>query len=1632
MRFTINLIVVCTLLCSNIFGSTIQINQKLFDISVNDKGNDRTVIEYSFGEFQKTDVVINGENYAILNLGKEVNIQEKGFPALPKITRSIIIPDDKKMEVNVLESEFTEYSFKIASGKGIIVRPKTPSDVPYTFSDIYQQNEYYPGNLSELGEPYILRDFRGLTVTVYPFQYNPVTQSLKVYHHLILEVIPSGTGELNIKNRAVNGYNINFESLYASHFINHNPLLYNTVEERGRMIVISYGDFMDAIQPFVDWKNQKGIQCDLYDVYDLGANATGIKNFIQQEYDSSDDLCFVQLVGDHAQVPTIIVSNGGGGGSDPSFSLLEGNDDYPEIFVGRFSASSISQLETQVERSIHYERDIIEGSWLHKGVGIGSNQGPGDDGEYDNEHLDVIREHLLDYTYSEVGQIYDPSGTDQQGISAINDGRSIINYTGHGSVTSWGNGASLNINQVNDLENDWELPHVISVGCVNGSFENNTCFAEAWMRATNNNSGAPTGAVAFYASTVNQYWNQPMRAQDHAMDLLVGYDYSINQSIIQKHTIGGLWYNGSCNMMDVYGSSGIDMFLTWIIFGDASLVIRTNIPEPINVSHTGTLLIGTNTYSVSTGFSDALVALSDDGELLASGYTDASGSVTLELMNPPSEPSEITLTVTAYDRTTNIQPVTVIIPDGPYLIVNNVTTSTNDDSIIEYGESVSLSISIENLGVAPAEDISFILTTDDPYISIIDGEESINSIGVNQTITLENGFSIDISPNVPNDYDIDCHLEMNSNENTWDADFSLTAFAPVLSVNAIIIENDDNGNGILDAGESADLNLIIENSGGTDLDEFNLNLDSTSPYVNIISGMDSNEGIEEGAVSTFNFNVQVNDDTPLGYSVEFILVGSSEIGFDYGDSFVLNVGLVLEDFETGNFYLYHWEFGGDASWEITEDSYEGSFSAKSGEIFDNQSSVLFVTLNVLEDGEIIFFKNVSSSPNNDYLRFEIDDSQMGQWSGNTNWSSVSYPVTEGEHTFKWTYLKDGWDSQGDDCAWIDYIIFPTVTPTQLPDIYVNLQSMNTSALPGETATDAFIIENTGSEVLVYTITHSASGTRDDYEFNVPDSPNQYDWDYNTLTDQDWIEYDISEPNIAMNNWTISFNWETDWWPTESSFWVTSPNGTTAEIASGLESGTYSVSLDSFSGELLPGTWTLWIEDTYGDGGHQATNIIMSVESAAPENNWLSVDSYSGTVSPSETQNINVLCDATDLLEGNYFGEITIHSNDPFESEVIVEIYFTVGDSEYDVSISIISDWNMIGLPVGLDDTQYQIIFPNSIENTLYSFGTTGYSSETELQFGTGYWLRFDGPESVMISGIPIDDLSISLMEGWNMISGISNPIMVDYIMDPDNLIIPNTIYGFSETGYSISSILNPGYGYWLRSSNEGEIQLSSSNRAKTRNTFENKLRDAHRILFNGAPLFFGVSIPENEEIHYSLPPRPPVGGFDARFTNNMLITENNGIIEISNNKDMLNISYNFNETIDNGLIWKIVNLKTGEHFILTDNSTLELQGNEFQFLLRSVSELPQKYILSQNYPNPFNPETTISFGLPVDSELNISVYNLLGQKISILTSGYFTAGFHTVTWNGISDKGMAASAGVYLYTIETDSYHDIRKMILMK
>ncbi len=136
-------------------------------------------------------------------------------------------------------------------------------------------------------------------------------------------------------------------------------------------------------------------------------------------------------------------------------------------------------------------------------------------------------------------------------------------------------------------------------------------------------------------------------------------------------------------------------------------------------------------------------------------------------------------------------------------------------------------------------------------------------------------------------------------------------------------------------------------------------------------------------------------------------------------------GEFSEGFETGDLRSADWVSSGNAKWIISSNSFSGRYSAKAGQIEDDEESLLRLTLECHE-GEISFYYKISSEQWYDCLEFYIDGSMKGQWSGEVNWTKVTFPVTEGTRTFKWVYKKDGSVSHGEDSAWIDDIIFPGV------------------------------------------------------------------------------------------------------------------------------------------------------------------------------------------------------------------------------------------------------------------------------------------------------------------------------------------------------------------------------------------------------------------------------------------------------------------------------------------------------------------------------------------------------------------------------------------------------------------------------
>ncbi len=645
--------------------------------------NDNLIeIEYAVNGFYKEEVLIDGKAYSKIILPHEGLFLDRGYPELPHINRSVLIPPRSHMEITIVHSDFVEFkNIDVMPSKGSFSREIDPEDVPYTFDAMYHEDAWYPEEIVFARDPYIMRDARGMVIQIQPIQYNPVQHKLRVYTNISVQVTENGYSDVNTKDVGLfekESVVASFLEIYKTQFINferasqhyrHTP-----TPAVGSMLIITYDDFADEMQPLYEWKNKKGIPTQMVNVSTLGNNYTTIKNYIQNLYDTWN-LAFILLVGDAPQV-TPYENN-----KDPLYACLEGGDLYPDAFVGRFSAESSAHVETQVDRVLYYESNpLISGDWMHKGTGVASAQGSGIgyNGWADYVMMNIIRDSLLAWNYTHVDQIYDPSGTASDVSNAINNGRSLVNYCGHGSTTSWGT-TGFSVSNINALTNDYMYPSVICVACLNGNFVSSTCFAEAWARATNSTTGIPTGAIGVYASVISQDWQPPMIAEYHANMFLV------NEKVT---TLGNYFFSGAMQMMDENFSGGTNEFKYWTVFGDPSVKLRTNTPAALTVNHNPIIPLGSTTYDVEVvGVENALVGLYMDGTLYGYGYTDETGLVTVNLDVPLVNPGQMTLTVTAYNTIPYITLLDAIVPVQVDITPDNINVNQLTDVTVTVMDS---------------------------------------------------------------------------------------------------------------------------------------------------------------------------------------------------------------------------------------------------------------------------------------------------------------------------------------------------------------------------------------------------------------------------------------------------------------------------------------------------------------------------------------------------------------------------------------------------------------------------------------------------------------------------------------------------------------------------------------------------------------------------------------------------------------------------------------------------------------------------------------------------------------------------------------------------------------------------------
>jgi len=971
------------------------------DIRVVQHAEDNITVEIKINGFFESSVEVEGKEFLKITLPETTPIMKKGYPELPKVARSLIIPDRKHMNFRVLEIEFVERkTIPIVPSKGHFTRDINPDEVPYVFSPFYERDEWFPQENFLLGEPYILRDFRGIRFQFNPFQYNPAEGILKIAKRIKVQIYADGEGRSNIKQRRrpLTSLQEDFLKVYRNHFLNFGfyEERYNPIPEVGRLLIVAYTPFRDSVLPLFEWKKQKGIPSKLALYPDsTGSGADAIKSYIQNEYNSPDGLTYIILVGDVEQVPTLYGSYEGAP-SDPCYVKLEGNDHYPDAFISRISATSSSQVGYQVWKFVNYEMNPDTGSlsdWYHKGTGIASNEGDPPDWQ----RAEWLRDSLLNYTYTHVDQIYDPGATVNDVFTALNDGRSILNYIGHGSGTSWGT-TGFSSYHVYQLSNGEMLPFIIDVACLNGNFTMDECFAEAWLRAGSVSS--PKGAIGMYASSTLASWVPPCVMQMEAIHLLVSE---------QKNTFGGLCFNGVMKAMDQYQGTGEDVKLMeqYNLFGDCSAVIRTDSPDFMSVVYDPVIVIGSTTYDVDVlGVEGALVALYANGVLYGYAYTDQTGHASVELMEELTEPGEMTLTVTAYNKVPFITTIQVILPQGPYVqyyshSIDDIQTG-NDNSEINPGETVRMKVEVVNIGVDTAYGVQAKLSTDDSNVMVVDSLVSFGDIGAGDTVVSLDYFEFSVSSGVGDGYLISFTLDIwDSLGNSWTSYFSEVVRAPFLVYVSYYVVDQD-GDGVVEPGEECELYLTFRNDGGGLARDIVGTLYSLSGYIDVLEGEEVIPDVPSGAtVTSYPFLLYVTPSCPSPSLNSMEVDLGVEGVYSFVDTFDFLVGQAgfVDSLETGAPGWTHSSItpGYGDEWHLSTERYHSSLhSFKCGVPGGQYSNYLDAGLVTpeffLEPGsELTFWQWVDAETSSYYLGYAYDGGIVEIKVGDGSWEEI-YPV----------------------------------------------------------------------------------------------------------------------------------------------------------------------------------------------------------------------------------------------------------------------------------------------------------------------------------------------------------------------------------------------------------------------------------------------------------------------------------------------------------------------------------------------------------------------------------------------------------------------------------------------------------------
>ena len=1049
-------------------------------------------VSFSASDIQAQQIMLYGNPFCALTMDGFSRQSVSGKPALPSLVKIIEVPLG-----NGLKYEIVAAIRDTLDGNTLgISNPVVPAQPSRSKSDTHpavltMDSAAYSDN-SFSGQPTIMVEEIGVarnrnlaTIAFNPVSWNPVTNQIVIVRSITV-AIRQKNADIEATKRMKN-LHANREFGMGTEVINEleasstSHTIGSTAKEARttapiRYTIVANSIFRGALDEFAAWKRRKGFMVDLVytDEVSVGSTTTSISNYLKGLYDNASEAepapTYVLLVGDVAQLPAFQLSTQNYHYSDLNYVCWTSGDKIPDAYIGRFSAENLAQLTPQISKTLMYEQYTFpDDSYLRKAVLIAGIDG-GSSTDFGYTHADPTMDYVAkNYVNSENGftsiTYYKnnpnnhPDGVTVTGSSgatntvealksAYNSGCGLVNYSAHGSQTLWSS-PRFTISDVDQMTNN-DMP-MVAIGncCLTNSFQIGTCLGEAFLRKGNN-----AGGVAYIGASEVTYWDEDVywsMGPRSNISASMSLNYNANNlgmydQLFHTHgeeyskwhiTMGAMVFSGNMSVQSSTADNAMKNYY-WEVYhlmGDPSLMPYIHGPaQTMEISAPDNIPLGSSSINLQC-VPYAYVALTDEEHnLISATYADENGDALILINgveNIISGNYEIAVWAQGYKQL--FQTITIA-PTDTYIKAIALTPNT----AIKAGQPVSFDLTVKNIGI---------LQTDSIWIEFrsADGKMLIENTGLitiddilepGQELTLNNICSA----NVWNDVADGGIAKVNVFVYWGPSTSTRTVNKFHFDVAAAKIETLDNhldGDGF-NGTQSATISITSINSGHTSLEDATATLFSLDPTLNI-NNDSSIFTIAENDTIIRTFTITANGDVPTDRIIPFLYTITSA-DYSFTDSLLVVFGQPYQivDFENNSWGGLNWT-NGTYPWGITTSNpYEGLYCARSknwsngGGGYKTSETEFSIITSV--DDSISFYYRVSSEENYDIFSFHIDNEMIFEASGEVAWTRAAFFIPAGNHTFKFSYYKDAYYSEGQDAAFIDYLKLPN---TEFEYHYIN-------------------------------------------------------------------------------------------------------------------------------------------------------------------------------------------------------------------------------------------------------------------------------------------------------------------------------------------------------------------------------------------------------------------------------------------------------------------------------------------------------------------------------------------------------------------------------------------------------------------